>query len=65
MLIKVRVADAFDRLTDAERALLNERGGVKMLENILKRALVDVQDSTVQREFRRLRSERFRSPKRR
>jgi hypothetical protein len=65
MPIKLRIANVFDRLTDGERALLNQRGGVKMLENILKRALADVQDSTVQRAFRRLRSERSRSSKRR
>jgi hypothetical protein len=63
--IKVRIADAFDRLTDAERALVNQRGGVKKLEHILKRALGDVPASTVQREFLDLRRERFGPPKRR
>ena len=62
--IKVRVADAFDRLPDAERALIRQRGGVKMLESILKCALDDVPYPTLQREFRRLRRERSRSAKR-
>jgi hypothetical protein len=65
MPVKVRIADAFDRLPDAERALVNQRGGVMKLERILKRALGNVPASTVQRAFRRLRSERSRSPKRR
>jgi hypothetical protein len=63
--VKDRIADAFDRLTDAERALVNQRGGVKMLGHILKRALGDVPDSTIQRAFRRMRRERSDSPKRR
>jgi len=66
MPIKTRVADAFDRLTDAERALVNQRGGVKKLQQILKDALGDdVLDSTLQRALRRLRRERSRSPERR
>jgi len=65
MPIKVRLADAFDRLPDAQRALVNQRGGVKMLEHILQRALPDVPLPTLQRAFRRLRRERSLSPKRR
>jgi hypothetical protein len=63
--IKVRIADAFDRLTDADRTLLNQRGGVKMLEHILQRALPDVPLATLQRAFRRFRRERSLSPMRR
>jgi len=63
--VKLRIADAFDRLPDPERALVNQRGGVKMLEHILQRALPDVPLPTLQRAFRRLRRERSLSPKRR
>jgi hypothetical protein len=65
MPIKLRIADVFDRLPDADRALVDRRGGVKMLERILTRALGNVPASTVRREFRRLRRERSCSPKRR
>jgi hypothetical protein len=63
--VKLRIADAFDRLPDPERALVNQRGGVKMLEHILQRALPDVPLPTLQRALRRLRRERSLSPKRR
>ena len=63
--VKLRIADAFDRLPDPERALVNQRGGVKILEHILQRALPDVPLPTLQRAFRRLRRERSLSPKRR
>jgi len=63
--VKLRIADVFDRLPDADRALLYRRGGVRMLERILTRALGNVPASTVQREFRQLRRERSCSPKRR
>jgi len=62
--VKLRIADAFDRLTDDERALLGRRGGVKMLERVLTRALGNVPASTVQREFRQLRRDRSCSPER-
>jgi hypothetical protein len=63
--VKLRVADVFDRLPDADRALLDQRGGVKLLERILTLALGNVPASTVQREFRQLRRERSGLPKRR
>jgi hypothetical protein len=63
--IKKRLADAFDRLTDAERALLNHRGGVKKLERILRRDLGNVPATTVQKEFLDFRRERFGPTKRR
>jgi hypothetical protein len=54
--VKLRIAEAFDRLTEAERALVNQRGGVKILERALHQALSDVPYPSLQREFRQLRS---------
>jgi hypothetical protein len=56
--VKLRIADAFDRLTDDERALVDRHGGVKKLEHILQRALPDVPLPTLQRALRRFRRER-------
>jgi hypothetical protein len=61
--LKLRVAEAFDRLPETERAIVNRRGGIRTLERTLQRALSDVPHSSIQRELRRLRSARSSSPK--
>lgn len=61
---KVRIAETFDSLPESQRALVDQRGGIRTLEGILKLALGDVPPPTLQREFRRLRNERAASAKR-
>jgi len=62
--VKLRIAEAFDRLTAPERALVNQRGGVKILERALHQVLSDVPYPSLQREFRQLRSQWSKSAKR-